>query len=92
MNTDNRHQGRNSPCGCGSGRKYKHCCLAVDEALDAARQQPCLLCGEPLTSAVVFSRADGAGERAVYSLCRTCLLRPDRRQEAEARILQDNRP
>lgn len=20
--------GRNSPCVCGSGRKYKHCCLA----------------------------------------------------------------
>lgn len=23
--------GRNSPCGCGSGRKYKHCCLNVPE-------------------------------------------------------------
>lgn len=24
--------GRNDPCPCGSGRKYKHCCLAKDEA------------------------------------------------------------
>ena len=24
--------GRNEPCYCGSGRKYKHCCLAKDEA------------------------------------------------------------
>lgn len=24
--------GRNEPCYCGSGRKYKQCCLAKDEA------------------------------------------------------------
>ncbi|MGI6745605.1 MAG: preprotein translocase subunit SecA [Firmicutes bacterium ADurb.Bin300] len=24
--------GRNEPCPCGSGKKYKHCCLAKDEA------------------------------------------------------------
>ncbi|MEW5981802.1 MAG: SEC-C metal-binding domain-containing protein [Acidobacteriota bacterium] len=24
--------GRNQPCHCGSGRKYKHCCLQKDEA------------------------------------------------------------
>jgi hypothetical protein len=24
--------GRNEPCPCGSGRKYKHCCLDKDEA------------------------------------------------------------
>ena len=23
--------GRNEPCHCGSGRKYKHCCLTKDE-------------------------------------------------------------
>jgi hypothetical protein len=27
--------GRNEPCHCGSGRKYKHCCLEKDEALAA---------------------------------------------------------
>ncbi len=29
--------GRNDPCPCGSGKKYKKCCLAKDE--EAARQQ-----------------------------------------------------
>ena len=28
--------GRNDPCHCGSGRKYKQCCLSKDEA--AARE------------------------------------------------------
>ncbi|MGE5336117.1 MAG: SEC-C domain-containing protein [Nitrososphaerota archaeon] len=30
--------GRNAPCPCGSGRKYKHCCLATEKrAASAAR-------------------------------------------------------
>ena len=29
--------GRNEPCHCGSGRKYKQCCLEKDEA--ARREQ-----------------------------------------------------
>ena len=28
--------GRNDPCSCGSGKKYKRCCLAVDQAAQAA--------------------------------------------------------
>src|SRR5215813_3162768 len=28
--------GRNDPCHCGSGRKYKHCCLDKDEKEAAA--------------------------------------------------------
>jgi hypothetical protein len=28
--------GRNEPCPCGSGRKYKHCCLEKDDAKAAA--------------------------------------------------------
>ena len=31
-----KRPGRNEPCYCGSGRKYKQCCLGKDEA--AARQ------------------------------------------------------
>jgi hypothetical protein len=30
------HLGRNDTCHCGSGRKYKHCCLDKDEALAQA--------------------------------------------------------
>jgi hypothetical protein len=29
-----REPGRNEPCPCGSGRKYKHCCLKVSDASD----------------------------------------------------------
>ena len=29
--------GRNDPCSCGSGRKYKRCCLARDEAPELLR-------------------------------------------------------
>jgi hypothetical protein len=32
--------GRNQPCPCGSGRKYKKCCLGKDEAAAAARRAP----------------------------------------------------
>ncbi len=31
--------GRNEPCLCGSGRKYKQCCLPKDEALAAAARR-----------------------------------------------------
>ena len=31
--------GRNEPCLCGSGRKYKQCCLPKDEALAAAARK-----------------------------------------------------
>ena len=27
--------GRNQPCHCGSGKKYKQCCLPKDEAAEA---------------------------------------------------------
>jgi hypothetical protein len=34
--TSSKRPGRNDPCHCGSGRKYKQCCLAKDEAEAAA--------------------------------------------------------
>jgi hypothetical protein len=34
-----RHVGRNDPCPCGSGSKYKKCCLAKHEA-ESFRQSP----------------------------------------------------
>ena len=32
--------GRNQPCPCGSGKKYKQCCLAVDDAARLAAINP----------------------------------------------------
>jgi hypothetical protein len=36
--------GRNDPCPCGSGKKYKHCCLSKREAYDSfyTRWEDCL--------------------------------------------------
>ena len=31
--------GRNDPCHCGSGKKYKQCCLAKDEAKERAARE-----------------------------------------------------
>jgi len=28
--------GRNDPCPCGTGNKYKRCCLPKDQAADSA--------------------------------------------------------
>ena|SRR5436190_24238612 len=30
--------GRNEPCHCGSGRKYKHCCLEKDDRAASAER------------------------------------------------------
>jgi hypothetical protein len=30
--------GRNDPCLCGSGQKYKKCCLAKDEQFESRRR------------------------------------------------------
>lgn len=42
--SDGHHPGRNDPCHCGSGRKYKHCCLDKDQeaarAANAATPEP----------------------------------------------------
>jgi tetratricopeptide (TPR) repeat protein len=35
--------GRNEPCPCGSGKKYKHCCRTKDEAATKAPVGPVLL-------------------------------------------------
>ncbi|MEK7214061.1 MAG: SEC-C metal-binding domain-containing protein, partial [Chloroflexota bacterium] len=31
--------GRNEPCPCGSGRKYKHCCLVREDASRGVRDR-----------------------------------------------------
>jgi hypothetical protein len=31
--------GRNQPCPCGSGKKYKNCCLATDETAAASARE-----------------------------------------------------
>jgi hypothetical protein len=43
--------GRNEPCHCGSGRKYKQCCLAKDEAAAAKARAEAAANAGPAASA-----------------------------------------
>lgn len=52
--------GRNDPCPCGSGQKYKRCCLPRDDAAEAARAAE--LARE--TESAVISAAIGAAIEA----------------------------
>src|SRR5690606_34897115 len=80
--------GRNAPCPCGSGKKYKHCCLnAAAKALEASEEL------------LVFRRArralegfpprllnfadDVYGEIAVHEAWEEFLLGPEDDEEAE---------
>lgn len=49
-------QGRNDPCNCGSGEKYKRCCMSKDEA--AARSQAPAVAPSPATADVPKARPD----------------------------------
>jgi len=44
------HTGRNDPCPCGSGRKYKHCCMGKD---DGAAATPIVEVDSVVTATVV---------------------------------------
>jgi len=56
--------GRNDPCACGSGKKYKKCCMANDEAAArAARPAPPAAAPARLLSlASYFQGEDGLDE------------------------------
>jgi len=54
--------GRNDPCHCGSGKKYKHCCLQKDEA-EAAAARAKAAAEAPAPAAAAESTAHGAHAR-----------------------------
>jgi hypothetical protein len=39
------HPGRNEPCPCGSGKKYKHCCALKHERLSIGARDRIALIG-----------------------------------------------
>lgn len=68
----NKNIGRNDPCHCGSGKKYKKCCLGNDKSnsnfpeiqLEDSNNECCVVCGKSVNtieSSGVFgsSEADG---------------------------------
>lgn len=58
--------GRNDPCTCGSGQKYKKCCLTKDEAARVAetarlQRQAAELAAQKAAEAETVASADKAG-------------------------------
>jgi len=56
--------GRNAPCHCGSGRKYKQCCLEKDNAEASAARKAA---AEALQQAPVSETAEAAAVKTVRS-------------------------
>ena len=52
--------GRNDPCPCGSGKKFKKCCCAAPDPFDFARAngRPCALCPTPGSGVFVCKACD----------------------------------
>jgi len=54
--------GRNDPCPCGSGKKYKRCCLAQAEAVEGVWQRLRRAEGRVVETVLAFAKAQyGAG-------------------------------
>jgi len=52
--------GRNDPCPCGSGQKYKRCCLPRDEATAAERAFEARLGGGCHSAIAALGEIDGS--------------------------------
>ena len=64
--------GRNDPCPCGSGKKYKKCCMLKNEELRAANTSP-VISDDPAVKHVPPARAaevENAFRRALNHLDR----------------------
>ncbi len=51
--------GRNSPCPCGSGKKYKHCCLSHSQTSEQAEINMLFIRGQQAHSTGRLSEAEG---------------------------------
>jgi tetratricopeptide (TPR) repeat protein len=55
--------GRNDPCSCGSGRKYKHCCGELTAPEAGAASEPALAEGSDALAALIHQRRFGEAEQ-----------------------------
>ncbi len=77
--------GRNQPCPCGSGKKYKKCCLGETQKLDGSDLLPKydeIDYGEPRLDEYFF-RVNTLHQISAYRLLYSCLLMPDVENVAE---------
>jgi len=56
--------GRNEPCHCGSGKKYKQCCLNKDEAAERAARAKAAEKAEKADKSEKAESSDKGGEKA----------------------------
>ena len=77
--------GRNDPCPCGSGKKYKKCCLASDEAADRAARpaQPAAVPSRRPSLASYFQEQDERDELTEASNAVVDLARAGNLEAAE---------
>lgn len=54
--------GRNEPCHCGSGKKYKKCCMEKDEAQNRKAREKAAL-NSAKVAAAEAKRAEESGEK-----------------------------
>ena len=59
--------GRNEPCHCGSGKKYKQCCLNKDEAAERAARAKAGEKAEKADKSEKAESSDKSGEKAAGS-------------------------
>jgi hypothetical protein len=59
--------GRNEPCHCGSGRKYKHCCLEKDNAEASAARKAAAEAVQQSSPVSETPEADAATVKTVRS-------------------------
>ena len=76
--------GRNNPCPCGSGKKYKHCCLEKDQAADraAAVTRPAKT-PRPMSKAMIYPDFDDEDDLAPASNAVVNLIDAGKLDEAE---------
>lgn len=63
MNPETARPERNDPCHCGSGRKYKQCCLEKDEA-EARAVRTAAAAEAPASAAVAGTEAGPTARKA----------------------------
>ena len=75
--------GRNDPCPCGSGKKYKRCCSAKDEAAASAKAEAVREAARSRARAVLDALADD-GDFDGVSIAVMDLVQARNLDEAEA--------
>jgi hypothetical protein len=61
MRAASRKVGRNEPCPCGSGKKYKHCCRNKVDA-ESPRTRACQAAASAATRLTHYATEDSTGD------------------------------